>query len=218
MRNLKTRAQFQAMLATAPVARTSHFVLYHLPVTTAAAFAKPRASQTPKEAPVDAKLPVADFAEAAQAFSRMQTHCGHRACTEHLWLGALVPKRWSKRAVTRNLIRRQIAAIAATALEMKASLPCGGLFVPQAYLVRLRAGFHNTDNRRNAARSKRHSAGAPAVQPAAVFRSAASDALKTQVRQELLALFAQAERAAPPRAAIVHAPALPALPAAPGSL
>lgn len=49
-----------------------------------------------------------------------------------LWLGAMVPKRWARRAVTRNLIKRQIYSIG----EQRLSLPADA-----AYLVRLRAGY-----------------------------------------------------------------------------
>lgn len=52
------------------------------------------------------------------------------------WLGVLVPKRWAKRAVTRNTIRRQIYA---NAQAFEALLP------PQAMVVRLRAGFSRQD-------------------------------------------------------------------------
>ena len=48
------------------------------------------------------------------------------------WLGAMVPKRWARRAVTRNAIRRQIYAVGE------------GLWSPlgaDARLVRLRAAF-----------------------------------------------------------------------------
>ncbi len=48
------------------------------------------------------------------------------------WLGAMAPKRWARRAVTRNLIRRQIYAVGE------------GLQPPLAegaHLVRLRAAF-----------------------------------------------------------------------------
>ncbi|MEW5887115.1 MAG: ribonuclease P protein component [Pseudomonadota bacterium] len=48
------------------------------------------------------------------------------------WLGALVPKRWARRAVTRNLVRRQIYALAA---DLLAPLP------PQAWVVRLRSPY-----------------------------------------------------------------------------
>ena len=46
------------------------------------------------------------------------------------WIGALIPKRWAKRAVTRNTIRRQIYAVASEF----ASLP------EAAHVVRLRSG------------------------------------------------------------------------------
>ena len=49
-----------------------------------------------------------------------------------IWLGAMVPKRWAKRAVTRNAIKRQIYAISAEyALRLK----------PQVHVVRLRSSF-----------------------------------------------------------------------------
>ena len=47
-------------------------------------------------------------------------------------MGALTPKRWAKRAVTRNMIRRQIHAVAR---EFEKEL------YPTAYVIRLRAGF-----------------------------------------------------------------------------
>jgi ribonuclease P protein component len=54
------------------------------------------------------------------------------APAETAWLGAMTPKRWARRAVTRNTIRRQIYAVG------------DGLDVPLcagAHLVRLRAAF-----------------------------------------------------------------------------
>jgi len=79
-----------------------------------------------------------------------------------LWFGAMVPKRWARRAVTRNLIKRQIYGIAA---QQRAVLPVA------AYLVRLRSGF-----------DRQH------------FRSAASDALRVAVRDEITQLFSKATR------------------------
>ena len=49
-----------------------------------------------------------------------------------VWLGAMVPKRWARRAVTRNAIRRQIYAVSGSP---EFSLPSA------AHVVRLRAGF-----------------------------------------------------------------------------
>jgi len=52
-----------------------------------------------------------------------------------VWLGAMVPKRWAKRAVTRNTIRRQIYAVSAC---YEAAL------AERAQVVRLRAEFDRT--------------------------------------------------------------------------
>ena len=49
-----------------------------------------------------------------------------------LWMGAMVPKRWARRAVTRNTIKRQIYTVSSTVQD---SLPAA------AHVVRLRAGF-----------------------------------------------------------------------------
>lgn len=49
-----------------------------------------------------------------------------------VWLGAMVPKRWAKRAVTRNALKRQIYAVSQL---YQAQLPVA------AYVVRLRNGF-----------------------------------------------------------------------------
>lgn len=49
-----------------------------------------------------------------------------------VWLGAMVPKRWAKRAVTRNAIKRQIYNVGT---EVSVNLD------PRAHLVRLRSGF-----------------------------------------------------------------------------
>ncbi len=49
-----------------------------------------------------------------------------------VWLGALIPKRWAKRSVTRNAIKRQIYAV--SALD-ESRLPVA------AHVVRLRTSF-----------------------------------------------------------------------------
>jgi len=49
-----------------------------------------------------------------------------------VWLGAMVPKRWAKRAVTRNTIKRQIYTVTA---EFES------LLTESAHVVRLRAAF-----------------------------------------------------------------------------
>ncbi|MBL0918703.1 MAG: ribonuclease P protein component [Hydrogenophaga sp.] len=92
---LRSRQQFQAVLAHAPVAKTPHFALHRL-----------------------APGPV------AEGSSPLFPEPGP-------WLGALVPKRWARRAVTRNTIRRQIYA----------TVPSGAGLPVAAHVVRLRGGF-----------------------------------------------------------------------------
>jgi ribonuclease P protein component len=53
-----------------------------------------------------------------------------------IWLGAMVPKRWAKRAVTRNAIKRQIYAVSA---HYEAAL------TQSAHVVRLRATFDRSN-------------------------------------------------------------------------
>jgi len=97
-RRLKTREQFQAVLACPPFARTEHFVMHRLVMDTACA--QPGLVEAfPADGP---------------------------------WLGAMVPKRWARRAVTRNLIKRQIYNVAA---QQATVLPAA------AYLVRMRGDF-----------------------------------------------------------------------------
>ena len=95
LQRLKSKPQFQAVMAGPPVAKTSHFAL-HL-------------------ASLDAKCgEVLLFAQPVP------------------WLGVLIPKRWAKRAVTRNTIRRQIYEVARM---REAALP------QAAMVVRLRSEF-----------------------------------------------------------------------------
>ena len=96
MQRLQTRAQFQAVLAGATVARTAHFALHRCTL----------------DAPAGAE----------SLFGNARD----------VWVGAMVPKRWARRAVTRNAIKRQIYTVSAQA---DVSLP------PAAHVVRLRAGF-----------------------------------------------------------------------------
>ena len=52
-----------------------------------------------------------------------------------VWMGAMAPKRWAKRAVTRNAIKRQIYNISS---EFESKITAA------AYVVRLRSGFDKT--------------------------------------------------------------------------
>jgi len=51
---------------------------------------------------------------------------------QDLWIGAMVPKRWAKRAVTRNAIKRQIYTVSAEFSHQ---------YLQAAFIVRLSRGF-----------------------------------------------------------------------------
>ena len=53
-----------------------------------------------------------------------------------MWIGAMVPKRWAKRAVTRNAIKRQIYTVSAEFSH---------LYPQAAFVVRLRSSFSRTE-------------------------------------------------------------------------
>ena len=99
MQRLKTRVQFQAVMAGSTVSRTAHFALHRL------------------------NLEAGPEADRSQALFAVRTEP---------WVGALLPKRWAKRAVTRNAIKRQIYAVSQS---VEPTLPAA------AHVVRLRAGF-----------------------------------------------------------------------------
>ena len=108
MQRLKTRAQFQAVLAGTIIAKTPHFALHRNRLDIRSAV-----------------LQTDEAVERARLF-RLQD----------MWIGAMVPKRWAKRAVTRNAIKRQIYTVSADYSQM----------LPQAaFVVRLRSGFARTE-------------------------------------------------------------------------
>jgi len=110
VQRLQTRPQFQAALAGATVSRTSHFALHRLTLVPTASAAL--GSDNPN----------------GSEFSKEQALFG----VFDVWLGAMVPKRWARRAVTRNAIKRQIYNVSAHFAEV---LPCA------AHVVRLRSEF-----------------------------------------------------------------------------
>jgi ribonuclease P protein component len=99
---LKQWSEFQAVMSAGSVAKTPHFVLHQW---------QPCANTSP-----------------GSGFEQTPTLFVDGV----LMMGALTPKRWAKRAVTRNLIRRQIHAVSQ---EFENDLS------PTAYVVRLRAPF-----------------------------------------------------------------------------
>jgi ribonuclease P protein component len=121
-------ADFQRVLATPQRSRSAHFSVHYL--ADRPSRAHPQAEQlakvtlSPRLSPelstgltADVSDPVEDLPIEASA---------------DVWLGLVVPKRHAKRAVTRNLIKRQVR----TAMAERDGVLPGGLWV-----VRLRAGF-----------------------------------------------------------------------------
>jgi ribonuclease P protein component len=108
VQRLKTRAQFQAVMAGSTVSRTTHFALHRLGLQAAEANSTGPGSEGP----------AALFAAGA--------------ASQEPWIGALIPKRWAKRAVTRNAIKRQIYTVSQ---DFETQMPVA------AHVVRLRAGF-----------------------------------------------------------------------------
>jgi ribonuclease P protein component len=117
VQRLKTRPQFQAALAGGTVSRTPHFALHrlNLPDTT-----------------LTASSALADGTVVGTVVGSVVGSAESLFQPKAVWLGAMVPKRWAKRAVTRNAIKRQIYVISA---QYEVRMPCA------AHVVRLRAGF-----------------------------------------------------------------------------
>ncbi|QJW85690.1 ribonuclease P protein component [Ramlibacter terrae] len=104
MQRLKTKAQFEAAMAGGTVSRTAHFVLHR---------AAPQAPTEESPGPASPR--------------RQALFAVHEAS-----IGAVIPKRWAKRAVTRNGIKRQIYNVSAS---FEPRLP------HTAHVVRLRSDF-----------------------------------------------------------------------------
>ncbi|MBS7350359.1 MAG: ribonuclease P protein component [Comamonas sp.] len=126
MQRLKTRAQFQAVMAGGICSRTPHFVLHRLALNASTAAANPAAPHQAQHTtgPVNT--------QALFVVSGNKTGNQHLAASWR-WLGPLVPKRWARRSVTRHLLRRQIYAVGA---DFAPRLPAN-----TAYVVRLRSEF-----------------------------------------------------------------------------
>lgn len=94
-------------MAGGTVSRTPHFVLHRVAL--------------------QASPPAGPESDGRQALFAVQ---------DEPWVGAVVPKRWAKRAVTRNGIKRQIYAVSAAFADR---LPAA------AHVVRLRMDFARAD-------------------------------------------------------------------------
>ena len=111
MQRLKTRPQYQAVLSGGVVSRTEHFALHSNGLHAQAPRAWQAASgvKTGEDSNLPALFPV-----------------------QSVWIGAMVPKRWARRAVTRNTIKRQIYTVSAVFLHN---------YPQAAFVIRLRKEF-----------------------------------------------------------------------------
>ncbi|MEP7295382.1 MAG: ribonuclease P protein component [Burkholderiales bacterium] len=112
------------MLRSRSRASSAHFAVHHVPDRPGSP-AKPLARAHPAELSTGetpmVSSPVDDF-DASRV----------RATPDAVWLGAVVPKRHARRAVTRTLLKRQIrAAVTSTEASLAAGL----------WVIRLRAPF-----------------------------------------------------------------------------
>lgn len=112
MQRFKTRPQFQAVLAGGILAKTGHFALHCIPLIV--------------------KVPQIGTGLAPKNRPEIRFESPVFFPVQDTWVGAMVPKRWSRRAVTRNAIKRQIFTVSTDFLHH---------FPGAAFLIRLRREF-----------------------------------------------------------------------------
>jgi ribonuclease P protein component len=128
---------FERALATRSRASTAHFALHHvagLPAVRASASSRLAQRQLSTTGEQTSPQPVEDFSPAVSP-------------TGPAWVGAVVPKRHAKRAVTRSLIKRQIYAVTMRQQDRLA---------PGLWVVRLRAPFDRAQFKSAASAALRH--------------------------------------------------------------
>ena len=120
LERLVHKADFERLLSTRSQMRSTHFALHH--VSGGPLPAPPRKNSGARADLSTALVP------------QLQSPVDNPPAV--LWIGSVVPKRHARRAVTRNLLKRQIRA---SFVRHASRLP-GGM-----WLVRLRAGFATTE-------------------------------------------------------------------------
>jgi ribonuclease P protein component len=91
---LKRRSEFEALMATRPVARSAHFSVHHVPIVLCTTAPGPGPGLLSTDPAQTLSASVDNLESSAQ-----------------VRFGCLVPKRHAKRAVTRNLVRRQMREV-----------------------------------------------------------------------------------------------------------
>lgn len=133
-------ADFEHALRTKPCARTPHFLLHHV----RAAERLPRTRSVPGSgelstatlangpSPVDSSLLTAAAQADAPGLAESADRLAGSTVARPAELGLVVPKRFARRAVTRNLIRRQARALWGN---------CADELAHGHWVVRLRSAF-----------------------------------------------------------------------------
>lgn len=123
---------FQRLLATRPQMRSAHFAVHHL-------LAEPTPADFKRRPPPTRELSTGDEQFLALSVDKgpgvspagLSPERIQRA-TPTRWLGCVVPKRLARRAVTRNLLKRQMRNAAQRHQQQMS---------PGLWLIRLRAAF-----------------------------------------------------------------------------
>lgn len=124
------KADFERLLNTPIRSRSAHFAVHHLLMAPARGTWQPSGARE-EELSTDEQQARLDSVD---------------NLVDRRWLGTLVPKRHARRAVTRNLLRRQIRAAMSRHAEQ---LPAG------LWLVRLRSPFPKSQFRAAASEALR---------------------------------------------------------------
>ncbi len=114
------KADFEFVLAARSCSRSTHFTLHFLAGAPVSRVWQPRSA-------IDTELSTGPAPSCPQAVDESLSHS-----EVGLWFGCVVPKRHARRAVTRNLLKRQV----------RSAFLCWGSNLPSGrWLVRLRAPF-----------------------------------------------------------------------------
>jgi ribonuclease P protein component len=117
-------ADFQRVLAVPPRSRSTHFAAHHVP-------ACPSLPAKPQRKQVSTELSTGDAPLCPPAVDDIAVQPPAPTLLGQ-WLGLVVPKKHARRSVTRNLIKRQMRAVMASAGP---ALPAG------LWVLRLKAPF-----------------------------------------------------------------------------
>ncbi|MBL8323920.1 MAG: ribonuclease P protein component [Rubrivivax sp.] len=128
LRALVHRVDFERLLAIRPTTRSAHFALHHAP-------GRPQGRRQAAPAVGGSHLSTSTDEHLPEAVDKVAAERQGRLPVEQ-WIGAVVPKRQVRRAVMRNLLKRQVRS---AFLRHEDRLAAG------LWLVRVKQGFSTAD-------------------------------------------------------------------------